>query len=83
MCFAAESNLPALVAAGKVENITFGSLRTIIRCLQQASFLTVCRAWNGRLHQEQDAGAMQMMGLAPATLSQVCAPFRAEPVTTL
>jgi len=43
----------------------------------------LCRAWNGRLHQEQDAGAMLMMGLAPATLSQVCAPFRAEPVTTL
>jgi len=35
VCFAAESNLPALVAAGKVESITFGSLRTIIRCLQQ------------------------------------------------
>jgi len=35
VCFAAESNLPALVVAGKVENITFGSLRTIIRCPQQ------------------------------------------------
>src|SRR5690242_8851053 len=53
-CVLRPSNLPAFVAAGKLENITFGSLRTIIRCLQQASFLTVCRAWNGRLHQEQD-----------------------------
>jgi len=45
VCFAAESNLPALVAAGKVENITFGSLRTIIRCLQQASLITLCRTF--------------------------------------
>jgi len=54
VCFAAESNLPALVAAGTVENITFGLLRAIIRCLQQASLITLCRAWNGRLQHEQD-----------------------------